>query len=84
MRRQWKELLSDSQIAEVLGLFHPEEDEAPVNERRTDKGTEAALEDETLSVLWVQMLGERSTLGRESEVAPFLILATDSQLCTNL
>lgn len=28
--------------------------------------------------------GERSTLGRESEVAPFLILATDSQLCTNL
>ena len=28
-------------------------------------------------------MGERSTLGGESEVAPFLVLATDSQPCTN-
>lgn len=76
LRKQWKELFSNSS----LGYFALKEDEPPISEREVTRG-----EGQHWKIKLKSFVGavEMRTLSRESEVAPFLGLATDPQPYTN-
>lgn len=76
LRKQWKELFSNSS----LGYFALKEDEPPISEREVTRGQGQHWKIKLKSFVGAV---EMHTLSRESEVAPFLGLATDPQPYTN-